>query len=1058
MTSTTSYDAAQPLARFQQLLTELFQFDSADLDFGIYRIMNHKRDAICRFIDQRLPAAVTAELGRGPLAQQAQADTALENAARRVRENIGAYAIDVNGTLDQQYHQMPAGRDYLEAYQAVASAGRSGANAETAIYNHLYQFFRRYYQEGDFISKRRYSRSQRYAIPYNGEEVYLHWANSDQYYVKTDAHFRNYDWNAPNGVAVHFRLDNANVEQNNVKGERRFFIPLTHEAYLDVETSVVTISFEYRPLRDSEQQDYGNRNQQDKIIAAAVAEIPCKLASAPDAHTALTGTHRQNAKGEPVSRLEHHLRRYTARNNADFFIHKDLSAFLNRELDFYLKNEVLNLDDLTAAGQELSASWFQTLRLVKSIGSQIIDFLAQIEGFQKLLWEKRKFVTATHYCITMGNVDTSFYHEIIDNNPQWDEWRVLHDIAGNDRSSDFLAAHPTLPLDTRHFDADFINRLLASFDNLDEMTDGLLVHGDNWQALRLMSEKYTGKVKCIYIDPPYNTKMSPILYKNDYRHSTWLSLVAQGIILAEQYMPNNGVLSVAIDDDEVYNLKALLDSTMGTDSYAATVIVQSNPGGRDINTHLAISHDYCLFYVKPEQQEMLLARDGVNLTYNEGSFRRTGGLSSPIERDNSEFAFYYDPSNLKILGIGGKRTDLYPAEYYPTVIHCWNEETASVSNVNPATFFESYPTSKTLIPQFSNGDRGVWRWSNRHKVLAAVKQGDIFLKQNNRGNVTVKLRTVTRPTYKPKTIWDNSKYSATTHGTILLQNILGNKGDFSYPKSVWTVKDAVGVSLYGFPEATVLDYFAGSGTTGHAVINLNREDGGGRQFILVEMGEYFDTVLLPRIKKVIFTPEWREGKPKRVATPEEAERSPRIIKYIALESYEDALDSIEFDETAGQLRLEERFGDEYLLKYMLKWETKGSATLLNAGELTRPFRYELRAHVNGEKRNRPVDLPETFNYLLGLNVRTRQAYNNAGRHYLVYRGETREHPARRVAVIWRDTQGCTPDDFARDRDFVSEQNLAGDADTVYVNGRSCIVGAQSIEPLFQARMFAPVNS
>ena len=95
----------------------------------------------------------------------------------------------------------------------------------------------------------------------------------------------------------------------------------------------------------------------------------------------------------PVSRLEHHLRRYVGRNNSDFFIHKDLSGFLNRELDFYLKNEVLNLENLATAGQDLAEGWFQQLRLTKEVGRKIIDFLAQIEHFQKMLWEKRKFVT-----------------------------------------------------------------------------------------------------------------------------------------------------------------------------------------------------------------------------------------------------------------------------------------------------------------------------------------------------------------------------------------------------------------------------------------------------------------------------------------------------------------------------------------------------------------------------------------------------------------------------------------------------------------------------------------
>ena len=210
------------------------------------------------------------------------------------------------------------------------------------------------------------------------------------------------------------------------------------------------------------------------------------------------------------------------------------------------------------------------------------------------------------------------------------------------------------------------------------------------------------------------------------------------------------------------------------------------------------------------------------------------------------------------------------------------------------------------------------------------------------------------------------------------------------------------------------------------------------------------------------SPTLRIGKtanPSGKRPPRKIERSPRIIKYIRLESYEDALDSIEFDDVKGQqaqLRLTEP-DDEYLLKYMLRWETKDSATLLNVGKLTSPFDYRLRAHVNGEKRERKVDLPETFNYLLGLNVRTRRAYDDDGRRYLVYRGETRDAPGRKVAVIWRATKGWTEEDFARDRDFVAENSLAGDADTVYVNGDSCIPCARPTEPMFKARMFAGVD-
>jgi adenine-specific DNA-methyltransferase len=133
--------------------------------------------------------------------------------------------------------------------------------------------------------------------------------------------------------------------------------------------------------------------------------------------------------------------------------------------------------------------------------------------------------------------------------------------------------------------------------------------------------------------------------------------------------------------------------------------------------------------------------------------------------------------------------------------------------------------------------------------------------------------------------------------------------DFPYCHPVSLYEELVAATT-GSHSNIVLDHFAGSATTGHAIVNLNRKDGLGRRFILVEMGQCFDTVMLPRIKKITFTPEWKDGKPKRMATQEEAERSPRIVKYICLESYEDALNNIEFDDASGQQAL--KF-DDYLI-------------------------------------------------------------------------------------------------------------------------------------------------
>ena len=218
-------------------------------------------------------------------------------------------------------------------------------------------------------------------------------------------------------------------------------------------------------------------------------------------------------------------------------------------------------------------------------------------------------------------------------------------------------------------------------------------------------------------------------------------------------------------------------------------------------------------------------------------------------------------------------------------------------------------------------------------------------------------------------------------------------------------------------------------------------------------------MLLPRIKKVTFSPEWKDGKPRRMATAEEAEHSPRIIKVIRLESYEDALNNITFDEPSGQQALQ---FEDYLLQYMLQWETRKSETMLNVEKLAKPFSYKLHIYGNlsngragGETPVRAVDLPETFAYLLGLSVEKRQVFSDNGRRYLVYRGTTRE--GRKTAVIWRETEGWTAEDYSRDRDFVAENNLIEGVDDIYVNGDSYIRGAQALEKLFKERMFAPVE-
>ena len=1026
-----STTASTNLSKFQGLLRELFQFDCADVDFGIYRIMNHKRDAVERFISEQLPTAITTGLESDTLAGQAQAEANLAEKAQEVRLALGENAIDDSGELKPRHREWPIGQEYLEAQQQAAGC-RSREVVEAAIYNHLYTFFSRYYEDGDFISKRRYSRSERYAIPYNGEEVHLHWANNDQYYIKSDEYFRNYDWKAPNKVAVHFRIKNADVEQNNLIGDRRFFIPLVAETTWDTAGDVIMIPFEYRPLSSQETKIYGSKNQQDKIIAEAIPNFNELMKGNARAMAALEGKHRRNGN-DSASHLEYHLRQYVRRNNSDFFIHKHLPAFLIRELDFYLKNEVLNLDNLVTAGQDITEGWFQQIRLTKAVGNQIIDFLAQIEGFQKMLWEKRKFITETQYCITMSNIHSAFYPDIVVNDTQWEEWEELFGLDISDRSSAFLESYPTLILDTRHFCQKFVDKLLSHFD-LDNMTDGLLVHGENWQALNLIQEKYIGQIKCIHIDPPYNTQTSGFLYKNDFQHSSWLTMMQNRILAAIPMLHESGAFLSHIDENE-YEVLHLLFNKIGIPDGGTIIWDKKNPMlGRK---KIATQHEYVLWrtwnessvYIRPKNIRAILNKAESIVSKYE----------TVNEKCRHEFRIWI--KNKKGL-TGGERAynniDSNGRVFQSVAMGAPEPRNDPKFHV-PLT----HPITMKECPVPSNG------WSRTPETLQELIAKDEVLFG------------------KDETVQPRKKVYLSAETGRQLSSVIRNSSrgkndvdkiglEFPYCHPLSLYEELFGAAASRSRDV-VLDHFAGSGTTGHAIISLNQEDGGRRKFVLVEMGEHFETVLLPRIKKVTFTPEWKAGKPQHSDTKNKAERSPRIVKYIRLESYEDALDSIEFEQTSEQMELTEAT-NEYLLKYMLKWETKGSETLLNVAKLASPFSYRLRVHVNGEKQERAVDVAETFNYLLGLKVQKREVFADSGRRYLVYRGETRDRPGHRVVVIWRETEGWTDADFARDRDFVAQNSLSGNADAVYVNGDSAIPGAKPIEPVFKDRMFARVNS
>ena len=306
----------------------------------------------------------------------------------------------------------------------------------------------------------------------------------------------------------------ASTEQDNNKAapgkERRFVLA---DKPLSEDDGELFIRFEYRPCDGKEKQDDLNQQAIEAVLSTPGFE-----------HWAQElGKFAPTEKKKDRTVLEKHLTQYTARNTFDYFIHKDLRSFLRRELDFYIKNEVMHLDDVEHETAPKVEQYLSQIKVIRSIAHKIIEFLAQLEDFQKKLWLKKKFVVETNYCITLDRVPEELYPEIAANDSQREEWVRLfaideikkdlnHPGYSKPLKVEFLNANQNLVLDTQYFSGDFVTRLRRGTDSLDATTDGLLVQAENSSGLSLLMTRYNGSIETVYADPPYNTDGSPIMY------------------------------------------------------------------------------------------------------------------------------------------------------------------------------------------------------------------------------------------------------------------------------------------------------------------------------------------------------------------------------------------------------------------------------------------------------------------------------------------------------------------------------------------------------------------
>lgn len=372
-----------------------------------------------------------------------------------------------------------------------------------------------------------------------------------------------------------------------------------------------------------------------------------------------------------------------------------------------------------------------------------------------------------------------------------------------------------------------------AIEKLKDAPTNFVIEGDNYHSLSVLNYTHTGKVDVIYADPPYNTGSNTWVYNNrivdsndTYRHSKWLTFMRERLMLAKQLLKETGIITVTIDDYELFTLGMLMDEIFGEENKVGVLAVENNPRGRTANRFYATSHEYYVVYAKNAK---LATISNLPLTEEQKKVFKYEDEISP-----------YRMRGMRKSGADSRRKDR-PKQFYSIYI---NPETLQGS-------LEKQDGWDEVLPIDNTGSERVWIIGTE-RCKEFLEDGTIIINKAKGGGYSLFVKDRIKAGRKARTVWVDPRYDTSSHGATLLLKMFGEKV-FDYPKSLWAVRDFLYTAAGENKEALILDFFAGSGTTGHAVLELNKEDGGKRQFILCTNNEngIAENVTYPRVKNVI---------------------------------------------------------------------------------------------------------------------------------------------------------------------------------------------------------------
>lgn len=509
------------------------------------------------------------------------------------------------------------------------------------------------------------------------------------------------------------------------------------------------------------------------------------------------------------------------------------------EKDVLLRNKVA--EDLRGYNQELIEALLSN-QLVKDTYSITLNStnIFKIEEFISMLryknyWENSYTKYSNEIGLTSGGKYLNYNTDVVLDFPHKDS--VLEGgMTKEDQGKKEIYYHNVLAkeeIDTLLSPKVLTN--LKKYDknsehDIDNFTDkdNLIIKGNNLIAIETLKERYADKINVIYIDPPYNTggDANIFTYNNTFNHSTWLTFIKNRIESSYELLREDGFLLVAIDDAELFYLGVLIDEIYGKENFIGLISVVHKPEGRNMEKFIATSTEYMLVYAKNK-----------NLASFEKMF-----FNKEVEKEymqNRDEYDYFKPRNYLRSGGGAHNLrENKPHFYYPIY-------------VDPSSLDVKIETTKgyeAIYPITSTGQERTWKTIKKTFIEKLNNNRIIAIKDDNNKIQICEKYYRSENGELIKSHWIDKRYNAIHSGTRLLENIIDRK-DFSYPKSLYLVKDALEMTMG--KEDIVLDFFGGSGTTAHAVLDLNNDDGGKRRFIMCEQLDEHAKIMLERNYRVL---------------------------------------------------------------------------------------------------------------------------------------------------------------------------------------------------------------